>query len=175
MPTPNERKGLWFLALVAISGSGVRVWRSHVPAPPVADARALDRQIGRVDSSRAASKAKRAARDTARTNRKQPPGTARQPTPALPVDLDNASVETIETLPGIGPALARRIVAHRDSAGPFGAMAHFCNVRGIGPATAERLRPLVTFGGVPSPLSDACGKASKEPRKARAVRRREPR
>jgi competence protein ComEA len=174
VPTPNERKGLWFLALVAISGTGVRVWRSHAPAPAAAEARALDRQIGRVDSSRAASKAKRAARDSARPKKGIRQSADRQSGNPHPVDLDNASADAIEGLPGIGPALARRIVAHRDSAGPFGAMAHFCNVRGIGPAMAERLRPLVTFGGVPSPLSDACGEASKGPRKTRAERSRKP-
>lgn len=174
MPTPNERKGLWFLALVAISGSGVRVWRSHAPTPPAAEARALERQIGRVDSSRAAGKAKRAARDSARSKKKPPKSSIQNPMAAAPLDLDAAPAEAIEALPGIGPALARRIVAHRDSAGPFGGMAHLCDVRGIGPAMAERLRPLVTFGGVPSPLSDACGEASKGPRNARAQRSRKP-
>ena len=174
MPTPNERKGLWFLALVALSGSGVRVWRSYAPEPPPLEARALERQIGRADSSRSASKAKRAARDSARSKKKAPKAQSAEPTAASPVDMDNAGVEAIEALPGIGPALARRIVAHRDSAGTFGGMAHFCSVRGIGPALAERLRPLVTFSGVPSPLSDACGEASKGPRKTRARLSREP-
>ena len=174
MPTPNERKGLWFLALVAISGTGVRVWRAHIPAPPAAEARALDRQIGRVDSTRAASKAKRAARDSAKSKRKSPKVQSPEPTAVAPVDLDVAPAEAIEALPGIGPALARRIVAHRDSVGAFRHMAGFCDVRGIGPAMAERLRPLVTFSGVPSPLSDACGEASNGPRKTRAVRRRKP-
>ena len=174
MPTPNERKGLWFLALVALSGTGVRVWRSRVPEPQAAEARALDQQIGRVDSARAASKAKRAARDSARSKKKTPKPKPQDPTPAAPIDLDAASADAIEALPGVGPALARRIVAHRDSAGPFGGMAHFCDVRGVGPALSERLRPLVTFGGMPSPLSDACGEASKEPRNARASRSRKP-
>ena len=174
MPTPNERKGLWFLALVALSGSGVRVWRSQVPAPPAAEARALERQIVRVDSSRAAGKAKRAARDSGKSKRKSPKAQRPESTAVTPVDLDVAPVEAIESLPGIGPALARRIVAHRDSAGAFGGMAHFCDVRGVGPRLAERLRPLVTFGGVPSPVSDACGEASKGPRNARAPRSRKP-
>ena len=174
MPTPNERKGLWFLALVAISGTGVRVWRSHAPAPPVAETRALERQIARIDSTRASNKAKRAARDSARGAKENAPKAQRSaPNTAGPVDMDNAPAEAIEALPGIGPALARRIVAHRDSVGAFRHMAGLCAVRGIGPAMAERLRPLVTFSGVPSPLSDACGEASKGPRKARAQRSRE--
>jgi DNA uptake protein ComE-like DNA-binding protein len=174
MPTPNERKGLWFLALVAISGTGVRAWRSRTPAPPAAEVRALDRQLGRVDSTRAASKAKRAARDSARSRSKTPKPTPQDPPSTAPVDLDAASADAIEALPGIGPALAKRIVAHRDSAGAFRHMAGLCEVRGVGPVLAERLRPLVTFGGVPSPLSDACDAASKGSRKTRAERSREP-
>lgn len=167
MPTPNERKGLWFLALVAISGSGVRVWRAHAPSPPAAEARALERQVGRVDSARAARKEKRD-----RSKAKAGPA-MKDTTPPGPIDLDNADVGAIDRLPGIGPALAKRIVAHRDSAGPFTRMAALCEVRGVGPAMAERLRPLVTFGGVPSPVSDACGEASKKPAKTRAARSRE--
>lgn len=173
MPTPNERKGLWFLALVAISGTGVRVWRAYSPAPPAAESRALDRQIDRIDSARAASAAKRAARDSARVAKKAPSPTRLDPAAAFPIDLDHAPADLIEALPGIGPALARRIVAHRDSAGPFRGLRALCDVRGIGPRLAERLRPLVTFGGHPSPLSDACGEASKEPRKTRGERSRE--
>jgi competence protein ComEA len=61
------------------------------------------------------------------------------------VDLDTASVELIETLPRVGPALARRIVANRDSQGPFRSMEGFRRVKGIGPATVALLEPLVTF------------------------------
>jgi competence ComEA-like helix-hairpin-helix protein len=63
------------------------------------------------------------------------------------VDLDIASAEEIERLPGIGPALARRIVASRDSLGPFGALPGLARVKGIGPATLGRLARLVTFSG----------------------------
>lgn len=63
------------------------------------------------------------------------------------VDLDVAAVEEIERLPRVGPALARRIVASRDSLGPFGALPALRRVKGIGPAILGRLAPLVTFSG----------------------------
>ena len=173
MPTPNERKGLWFLALVAVSGTAVRVWRGHAPAPSAVESVALQRQIGRVDSARTAARERRAKRP-ARASRSDTVQAANpQPADPGPVDLDRADAAAIETLPGIGPSLARRIVAQRDTAGAFGGMERLCQVRGVGPALAERLRPLVTFGGRSSPLSDACRSASKTTRKRPAERGRE--
>lgn len=64
---------------------------------------------------------------------------------AGPVDLDTASADLMETLPRVGPALARRIVANRDSLGPFRSMEGLRRVKGIGPATIALLGPLVTF------------------------------
>lgn len=67
-----------------------------------------------------------------------------------PVDLDRASEREIDLLPRVGPALARRLVAHRDSFGPFGSLEALGRVKGFGPATRKRLSPLVTFSGRPS-------------------------
>jgi hypothetical protein len=67
--------------------------------------------------------------------------------PAGPIDLDLATEAEIEALPRIGPALAHRIVANRDSAGPFGGLEALRRVRGVGAATLKLLAPLVTFSG----------------------------
>jgi competence protein ComEA len=64
-----------------------------------------------------------------------------------PIDLDRATAPEIEALPRVGPALARRIVANRDSAGPFGSIEALRRIRGLGPATLTLLAPLVTFSG----------------------------
>lgn len=74
-------------------------------------------------------------------------GATAAPGPARRIDLDAASAEEIERLPRVGPALARRIVASRDSLGPFGSLSGLRRVKGMGPATIERLAPLVTFSG----------------------------
>jgi competence protein ComEA len=68
------------------------------------------------------------------------------------VDVDRASAAELERLPRIGPALARRIVADRDSLGPFGSLEALQTVKGIGPAVAAVLAPHVTFSGTPRPL-----------------------
>lgn len=57
------------------------------------------------------------------------------------ISINSASLEDLDTLPGIGPALARRIVAGR----PFNSIDELINVSGIGEKTLEDLRPLVTL------------------------------
>ncbi|MFL5383725.1 MAG: ComEA family DNA-binding protein [Longimicrobiaceae bacterium] len=59
------------------------------------------------------------------------------------VDLNRASAEELRALPGIGPALAARIVAWRAAHGPFRSPDDLVQVPGIGSKTATRLRPLV--------------------------------
>jgi competence protein ComEA len=61
------------------------------------------------------------------------------------VDVNSAPAAALEALPGIGPALARRIVATR-SQRPFSTVEELERVPGIGPATVARLRPLVVVG-----------------------------
>jgi competence protein ComEA len=63
-----------------------------------------------------------------------------------PVDLNTASVEQLQTLPGIGPALAQRIVRHRDEVGPFRAPGDLRDVSGIGEKRFQDLADLITVG-----------------------------
>lgn len=60
------------------------------------------------------------------------------------IDLNTADATAFETLPGIGPALAQRIVEWRQSNGPFSTVDQLEEVAGIGEVTFARLRDLVT-------------------------------
>lgn len=59
------------------------------------------------------------------------------------IDPNAASVDELQALPGIGPSLARRIVAERERGGPYRSLDDLQRVAGIGPKTAERLRPWI--------------------------------
>jgi competence protein ComEA len=62
------------------------------------------------------------------------------------VNINAADSETLQTLPGIGPVMADRIIEYRDEHGPFPTVEDLINVKGIGEVTLEKLRPLVTVG-----------------------------
>lgn len=64
---------------------------------------------------------------------------------ASTVNLNTADTTELETLPGVGPATAEQIIAHREQHGPFTQLADIEAVSGIGPATRERLDGLVSW------------------------------
>lgn len=60
------------------------------------------------------------------------------------LNVNTADALALEALPGIGPVLSQTIVQHRTEHGPFTSVDQLEDVSGIGPATLEKLRPLVT-------------------------------
>jgi competence protein ComEA len=71
-------------------------------------------------------------------------GTAAAPgSPTAPVDLNTASPEQLDTLPGVGPSTAAKIIAFRQAHGPFHSLAELDAVPGIGPARLAELKGLV--------------------------------
>jgi len=74
------------------------------------------------------------------------------------LDLNRASAEDLESLPGIGPVLAQRVIAYRKSVGRFQEVEELREVKGVGLKKFERIKPLVT---VATPGSK--GKTEKHP------------
>ena len=75
-----------------------------------------------------------------------PAGAPGQPAaagPAAPVSLSTATAEQLDTLPGVGPVTAQKIVAYRQEHGPFTSVAQLDAIPGIGPARLDELRGLV--------------------------------
>jgi competence protein ComEA len=62
------------------------------------------------------------------------------------ININTATTAELDTLPRIGPTMAQRIVEYREASGPFAAIEDVQNVPGIGPATFEGLKDLITVG-----------------------------
>lgn len=60
------------------------------------------------------------------------------------ININTASVEELDALPGIGPTIAQRIVDYRDANGPFQTIEDILNVSGVGPSTFENIKELIT-------------------------------
>ncbi len=73
----------------------------------------------------------------------QPTGAGAAPPPGAVVDLNAATAEQLDALPGIGPVTAAAIVAWRAEHGRFTSVEQLGEVDGIGPARLDRLRDLV--------------------------------
>lgn len=163
MATKGERHALLFLTAVVLLGAGTRVYRVRHTAVPSAD---LDRQIGAVESSAgrvrtggrgpsSRGRGRRLKADSAGgAGESRPSVGGAEPyavRPTVRVDLDAALASDVERLPGVGPAIAKRIVADRAANGAFGCLAALDTVKGIGPAMLRKLDSLVTFSGPPRP------------------------
>jgi competence protein ComEA len=70
--------------------------------------------------------------------------TAGNPSPRELLDLNSATADQLESLPGIGAALAQRVIAYRKSVGRFQAVEDLRAVKGIGVKKFDRIKPLVT-------------------------------
>ena|SRR2546427_4407320 len=141
------RAGLVFVLASLLAGSGFREWRrSHEPrfAEIVSELESQDaatRGASRSDSTGGAAPGG-AAHGAARSE-----GAGRRPSEALVpsrIDIERATAAELERLPGIGPALAARIVAERVDHGPFRSPAGLLRVRGIGPRTLARILPYLS-------------------------------
>lgn len=90
--------------------------------------------------------ANRTARDGYSVQTERPAAEEVAPERVL-VDLNTATAEELETLTGIGPALAQAILDYRAEHGDFHSIDELMNVRGIGSAKLEGLRDEITIGG----------------------------
>lgn len=129
--TKRERLVLIFLAAAFAVGAAVKVLRSERAPPPLPPAEAefdLAEAKPLLDVGALAEAA-------------APP---ENPAPKK-INVNAADAAALCALPGIGPVYAARIVAYRESHGPFKCPEDLAAVKGIGPATVKKLEPYVTF------------------------------
>ena len=65
------------------------------------------------------------------------------------ININTASLDELDRLPGIGPVTAQKILDYRQAKGPFQTIEAIMDVSGIGPATNEDLKDLITLGYIP--------------------------
>jgi competence protein ComEA len=119
-----------------IGPATLEAWSEHLtlPAAPVT-------------SGASVSSPPTGARNAVEPSNGGPPSTgSRTRAGATPLDLNRATAEELERLPGIGAVLAERIVAYRDSKGGFRSVEELEQVRGVGPAMLAKLKPMVRLG-----------------------------
>jgi competence protein ComEA len=66
------------------------------------------------------------------------------------ININTATQVELESLPGIGPMRAKAIILYRQENGPFQEIEELLEISGIGPATFESLKDLITVGGAVS-------------------------
>jgi competence protein ComEA len=63
------------------------------------------------------------------------------------ININTAGIEALDTLPGIGPSTAQKIIEYRDNNGPFTAKEDIMNVSGIGEAKFAQIEEFITVEG----------------------------
>jgi competence protein ComEA len=79
---------------------------------------------------------------------------ARPTESAARFDLNRAERSDLEQIPGVGPKLAQAIVDHRDEKGHFQSVEQLRDVKGVGPATYDKVRPFLRVEPMPKSASD---------------------
>lgn len=143
------RAGLVFVLVSLFVGSAFREWK-RAQEPRFAD---LIKDLeSRDNATRRPADTWRGATSTSQRSARLPGDSAgsaqalRVPEPDMfpsGIDINRATTSDLERLPGIGPALAARIVADRALRGPFENPLALLRVSGIGPRTLARIRPFV--------------------------------
>ncbi len=136
--TRNELTSVCLLAAAFLAGSAIKLWMP--PGVPSSGHTAFS--YAHPDSQFLALSS--APRDTA-ARQSRTGGRKGSITPAArSIDLNSAPEAELLRLPGIGPSLARRILAYRSLHGGFAGVDALAEVRGIGPKTLGRIRPYLT-------------------------------
>lgn len=147
--TRAERRSLLILGLLAVSGHLLLAARGAGDTPPGA--------VTILDP--AGDRDPLAHRDSA-VALAAPLGTSER------IDIDRAGAAELQRLPGVGPALAKRIVADRENRGAFGGTNGLDRVPGVGPAMLARLAPHLSFGGRSADAGGVATGAAFDPNRA---------
>ncbi|MDI6853788.1 MAG: helix-hairpin-helix domain-containing protein [Deltaproteobacteria bacterium] len=143
-PAAAPPKNLIFIEVAgAVANPGVYSFPTSPTLPEV-----MDKAGGPVDAAQAKTalpSGSRVEADRAGSCRVGRMAGRRLLTLGLPINLNEATAEDLEALPGVGPVLAERIIAYRRAHGPFRRVDDLKEVSGLGPESLEQLRPHLTL------------------------------
>jgi comEA protein len=129
--TPQEVKAIIFLVVILLIGSGVTLYKKYHPdfAPELLlkENRQIEKKIVQPPKI----SVNPGNPDSGISNKK--------------INLNTATLKELDTLPGIGKELGKRILAYRETNGNFSSIEELMKVRGIGEKTFEKLKNLITI------------------------------
>ena len=142
--TQQERWIAGFLVGTLLLGAGIRITKKYLKSPSREESAATAKtdsvflaKVNLVDSlvrhRKSAEKQTPEVRKMVQTRQ------------VFRVNVNTADQKTLEKLPRIGPALAKRIIAHRSQNGYFSSIKDLEEVKGIGPATVSKLQPYIVL------------------------------
>jgi len=157
--TRDEKKILLFIAALVGGSSAILFVGEQQNAQPIFRGQALHEAKssapgGRDVSDRRDLRDLRDLRDARDTGTTAAAGLTRSLGVDGKIDLNAASTEVLQSVPGIGPSVADAIIAHGSATGGFRTVEDLADVRGIGPATLAKIRPYVSVQVI-VPRSDA--------------------
>jgi comEA protein len=123
--TPQETRAILFLLMALLVGSGIVLYQRSQPgfAPELKLDKSDVDSLGEIEYISSLGQEKKV------------------------IDLNRATAAELQLLPGVGPALSRRIVEYRETNGEFVEIEDVMQVSGIGPKTFEAIRDHLTIQG----------------------------